>query len=251
MRSMWGYRWTVVVVAVAVIAYEWLTEVSAILDPLLFPGLLKILPAFFLHFGFLSKNLLSSLKLLVPAYLAALILGILIGLVVGWSEPLRRNLNPIFRGLSPFPPNMMIPYVIAVLPTFWSASVFIIGIGCFWPILTGTIHGVAIIEQRHIDNARMLNLKGARFLRKVILPAALPSIFSGAGIALVFSFVLLVVAEMFGATSGLGYFVQQQADFSEYAKVLAGLLYMSIFIILIMVIFDLIQNRVLYWLKKR
>lgn len=251
MRKLWSYRWTVIIIVLAVFIYEWLTDISEIIDPLLFPGLSKILPAFFHQFGFLSRNLLSSLKLLLPAYLGALVLGILIGLVVGWSEPLRRNLNPIFRGLSPFPPTMMIPYVIAVLPTFWSASVFIIGIGCFWPILTGTVHGVAIIEQRHIDNAKMLNLKGAMFLKKVILPAAMPSIFSGAGIALVFSFVLLVVAEMFGATSGLGYFVQQQADFSEYAKVLAGLLYMSIFIILLMVIFDFVQHRMLYWLDKR
>lgn len=251
MRKLWSYRWTVIIIALTVFIYEWLTEISGTIDPLLFPGLSKILPTFFLQFGFLSSNLLSSLKLLLPAYLGALVLGVLTGLVVGWSEPLRRNLNPIFRGLSPFPPTMMIPYVIAVLPTFWSASVFIIGIGCFWPILTGTIHGVTIIEQRHIDNARMLNLKGVMFLRKVILPAAMPSIFSGVGIALVFSFVLLVVAEMFGATSGLGYFVQQQADFSEYAKVLAGLLYMSIFIILLMVIFDFVQHRMLYWLDKR
>ena len=251
MRKLWSYRGTVAIVAVTVLLYEWLTEISTLLDPLLFPGLSKILPAFFLKFDFLTKNLASSLGLLLPAYSVALILGIVVGLVVGRSESLKRNLNPIFRGLSPFPPNMMIPYVIAILPTFWSASVFIIGIGCFWPILTGTIHGVSIIEQRHLDNARMLNLRGVKFLRTVILPAAMPSIFSGAGIALVFSFVLLTVAEMFGANSGLGYFIQQQADFSEYDKVLAGLLYMSVFIILVMFLFDRLENKMLYWLKKR
>ena len=251
MYKLWSYRWTMMIIVFAVFIYEWLTDISTTIDPLLFPGLTKILPAFYYQFGFLTRSLVSSLKLLLPAYIGALVLGVVIGLVVGWSEPLKRNLTPLFRGLSPFPPTMMIPYVIAILPTFWSASVFIIGIGCFWPILMGAIHGVTIIEQRHIDNARMLNLKGVMFLRKVILPAAMPSICSGAGIALVFSFVLLVVAEMFGATSGLGYFVQQQADFSEYAKVLAGLLYMSIFIIVVMTVFDLIQHRMLYWLDKR
>jgi NitT/TauT family transport system permease protein len=251
MRKVWNYRGTAIIIFLAVFGYELLTDITKRLDPLLFPGLSKILPALWEQFGNLNMSLLSSLKLLVPAYSLALVLGVLIGLIVGWSEPLRRNLTPIFRGLSPIPPTMYIPYTIAVLPTFWSASVFIILLGCFWPILTGTIHGVAIIEQRHIDNARMLNLKGIKFLRKVVLPAATPSIFSGAGISLVFAFILLMVAEMFGSTSGLGYFIQQQADFSEYAKVLAGLLYMSVFIILVMVIFDLIQRRALHWLDKR
>jgi NitT/TauT family transport system permease protein len=149
------------------------------------------------------------------------------------------------------PPTMYIPYTIAVLPTFWTASVFIIFIGAFWPILMGTIHGVVLIEQRHLDNARMLNLKGIGLLRRVIFPAALPSIFSGASIALVFSFILLMVAEMFGSTSGLGYFIQQQADFSEYSKVLAALIFMSIFITIVMALFDLIQRRSLHWLDKR
>ena len=175
MYKLWSYRWTMMIIVFAVFIYEWLTDISTTIDPLLFPGLTKILPAFYYQFGFLTRSLVSSLKLLLPAYIGALVLGVVIGLVVGWSEPLKRNLTPLFRGLSPFPPTMMIPYVIAILPTFWSASVFIIGIGCFWPILMGAIHGVTIIEQRHIDNARMLNLKGVMFLRKVILPAAMPS----------------------------------------------------------------------------
>ena len=251
MLKIWSYRGTALIIVLLGLGYESLTDITKRLDPLLFPGLSKIVPTLWNQFGHLNHNLLSSLKLLAPAYAVALVLGVAIGLIVGWSEPLRRNLTPIFRGLSPIPPTMYIPYTIAVLPTFWSASFFIISLGCFWPILMGTIHGVTIIEQRHIDNARMLNLKGLRFLRRVVLPAATPSIFSGAGISLVFSFILLMVAEMFGANSGLGYFIQQQADFSEYDKVLAGLIYMSVFIIAVMVIFDLIQRRALHWLEKR
>ncbi len=66
----------------------------------------------------------------------------------------------------------------------------------------GTIHGVTLLEERYLDNASALGLGGFRLMRKVIFPGALPMIFSGAGMALVFSFILLTVAEMFGAKAG-------------------------------------------------
>ena len=75
-------------------------------------------------------------------------------------------------------------------------------------------------------------------------------IFSGAAMALVFSFILLTVAEMFGAKSGMGHFIQYNADFSDYPKVLAGMLFMSLVIVLIMELFDLVQRRVLHWTGK-
>jgi NitT/TauT family transport system permease protein len=146
---------------------------------------------------------------------------------------------------------MLIPYAIAVLPTFWLSSAFIIFAGAFWPILMGTIHGVVLLEERYLDNARTLGLGGFRLLTKVIFPGALPMIFSGAGMALVFSFILLTVAEMFGAKSGMGHFIQYYADFSDYPKVLAGMLFMSLVIILIMELFDLVQRRSLHWTGKR
>jgi NitT/TauT family transport system permease protein len=114
-----------------------------------------------------------------------------------------------------------------------------------------TIHGVVLIEERYLDNARTLGLSGTRLLRRVVFPAALPHIFSGAGMALVFSFILLTVAEMFGAKAGMGYFIQYYADFSDYPKVLAGMLFMSLVIICVMELFDLVQRRSLHWTGKR
>lgn len=69
--------------------------------------------------------------------------------------------------------------------------------------------------------------------------------------ALVFSFILLTVAEMFGAKAGMGHFIQYYADFSDYPKVLAGMLFMSLVIVLIMELFDLLQRRLLHWTGKR
>jgi NitT/TauT family transport system permease protein len=246
-----SYYRTLIIIGVAVLLFEGVTDLTRWLEPVLFPGLTKIVPALFGSTPKLFKGLLSSFGLLLPAYGLAFVLGVSLGLTVGWYEPLRKALVPIFRGLAPVPPTLLIPYAIAVLPTFWLSSAFIILVGSFWPILISTIHGVVLLEDRYLDNARSLGLTGFKLLRKVIFPATLPMIFTGAGMALVFSFMLLTVAEMFGAKSGLGHFIQYYADFSDYPRVLAGMIFMALCIILVMELFDFIQRKVLYWAAKR
>ncbi|NLU48991.1 MAG: ABC transporter permease subunit [Syntrophomonadaceae bacterium] len=250
-RNINSYRGTLVMIAMLLVLFELATDIFHWLDPILFPGFSKIGPALLESLPQLKEGLISSLGLLVPSYLLALTTGVGMGLVIGRYEPLRKNLMPIFHGISPIPPTLYIPYALAILPTFWLSSTFIIFIGSLWPILMGTIHGVVLLEGRYLDNARALELKGWKMLTRIILPAASPMIFNGAGIALVFAFILLTVAEMFGAKSGLGYFIQLNADFSEYGRVLAGLIFMSTFIVLVMGLFEAIQRRSLHWTNKR
>ena len=245
------YKGTALIIVVVVALFEVATDLTGWLEPVLFPGLAKIIPAFRESLPRLLDGLVNSFGLLLPSYFLALTLGIGLGLFVGYRPALKKMLLPIFRGISPIPPTMLIPYAISILPTFWLSSAFIIFAGAFWPILLGTIHGVVLLEERYLDNARTLGLKGGRLLWKVVFPGALPHIFSGAGMALVFSFILLTVAEMFGAKSGMGYFIQYYADFCDYPKVLAGMIFMSASIVLVMMVFDTIQRRTLHWTGKR
>jgi NitT/TauT family transport system permease protein len=251
MRWLKQYIWTIIIIVAFALTYIAITDWRHMLDPVLFPGLGQIGKVLVSDLPQLGKGLCSSMLLLLPSYLAAVAAGILLGLVVGWSAPIRQALSPILHGLSPIPPTLYIPYTIAVLPSFWTASFFIMFIGAFWPVLLGTIRGVVLLEDRYLDNARMLRLRGWRLLSRVVFPAALPFILNGAGMALVFSFILLVVAEMFGTTSGLGYYIMRSADFSEYHKVLAGIIFMSVVIVLLMTAFDTVQRKALHWNAKR
>jgi NitT/TauT family transport system permease protein len=114
-----------------------------------------------------------------------------------------------------------------------------------------TILGIALLEPRWLDNARCLNLRGAKLVFRIILPGAMPQIFAGIGSGLITSFILLTVAEIFGARSGLGYFISYYTDFAEYDRVIAGMVTLSVVVTLLMLVFDRIQARVLYWTKKR
>lgn len=249
-RLLREYCYSIAIVVISLLLYE-LATAQGLLKTTIFPRIPQIVKALIISWPDLMDGLVHSLGLLLPSYFLALIVGILGGLFVGWYEPLRRNLMPIFRGISPVPPTLYIPYAIALFPTFWLSSAFVIFISSLWPVLMGTVHGVILLEEKYLDNARTLGLSGFRLLRKVVFPAALPMIFSGASVGLVFAFVLLTVAEMFGVKSGMGFFIQHHADFFEYPKVIAGMIFMSSVIVVIMVLFDKVQNRMLYWTTKR
>ncbi len=89
----------------------------------------------------------------------------------------------------------------------------IILIGAFWPIFINTLNGVINVDKKLIDSARVLNVNEYSMLFRIILPRALPSIISGATIGLVMRFILLTAAEMIGATSGLGWYVNYFVDY--------------------------------------
>lgn len=241
------YAITIIIGIAIIAAYEAFTANFRVLNPVLFPKLGKILDVFPAKGRELLVGLASSMKLLIPGYFAALILGVSGGLHFGLNKRLRRILLPYVHVLSPLPPTLFIPYAIAILPTFKTASIFLIFLGAFWPIFLGTMQGVLIIEKHYLDNAKILGLKGSDFLFKVIVPAALPYIFSGAGLALGFSFLILTMAEMFGAQSGMGYFIQYYTDYSKYDYVLAGIIFNSIVILIVMLLFERIKKRMLFW----
>lgn len=238
---------TIAIIAVFVVLYEILTDMFQILDARLFPGLTSIIPKFVDSLPKLLESTWSSMGLLAPAYVMALFLGIGMGILIGTNPKVNKNLQPIIFILNPLPPSILTPYLIALLPTFYHSSVAVIFIGCFWPILRGTIQGIVLIEQEYLDNGKVLELKGVKRLIYLILPAASPFILSGIGTAITFSFILLVVAEMFATTSGLGYFIQYFADFSDYAKVICGLIFLMLVILIINLLFEKLKKRILFW----
>lgn len=230
-----------------VLFYGIATDVLEILDPFLFPGFSKILPGFLKYFKELLKGLVSSLGLLVPAYTMAVIFGITMGVIIGLKKLLRRNITPYINAFSSIPATLLTPFAIHIFSSFRVASIFIIFVGAFWTILGSTINAVMTIDKKFLENAATLEIKGVEKMFKIILPAASPTILSGCAIALKFSFVMLTVAEMFGATSGMGYFVQYYSDFARFDLVIVGFIFMALVLVNIMNLFDLMKRKILHW----
>ncbi len=199
-----------------------------VLDKMLFPKPELVLRLFVAELPDMLKGLVNSLILLVSGYLLALATALPLGLLVGWRTRLYRAVNPLTKVLGPIPPIVYIPYAIALLPSFRAASIFVIFIGAFWPIFINTINGVFSIPHGLLDSARVLNLKERTLLFRVILPGAMPSICTGATLALVFAFVLLAAAELIGANSGIGWYIKNFADFADYQRVIVGIIFISL-----------------------
>lgn len=234
-------------IAIALIALWILVTTFELLNPIIFPPVLAIVKAFSGAISELFEGFLSSMGLLIPAFILALVTGIGGGLFFGLHPKFREVFSPFFHTFSPLPPTLFIPYAIAILPTFKLASISILFIGAFWPIFLGTIQGVLLIEKHYWDNAKTIGLKGTDFILKVVLPASSPHILAGTGTSLGLSFIVLIMAEMFGAQSGMGHFVHYYTDFSQYDYVLAGIIFNSIIILAIMIGFEKIKRRILFW----
>lgn len=197
--------------------------------------------------GQLLEGLASSLYLLITAYVLAVLCGIALGTLIGLRKGLRKNVTPYINAFSAIPVPLLTPYAINLFPTFKLASIFLIWLAAFWVILGTTIGAVMSIDKRYLENAATLEIPRMEKLFRIILPAAAPTILVGCSVALSLSFMMLAVAEMFGATSGMAYFVQYFSDFARFDLVMLGFLFTAAVLVLIMYIFDKIRHRILHW----
>ena len=213
----------------------------------LFPSIPTVAGALRASLPELLRGTVASFMILIPGYLGAVAAGIVFGIVVVNFEWLRRAFMPFARIVAPVPPTIYIPYAIALLATFRTASIFVVFIGAFWPVFLNTAAGAAAVPDRYRDDAMILGLSKFEYLWRVVFPAALPHSFSGMAVGLALSFILLTVAELFGANAGLGRFVQYYADYADYPRMVAGIAYMGFITFLCMEALERIKKKVLFW----
>lgn len=235
------------IILAVLLAWYLATTRYVVLDKMLFPQPEAVLKLFVAELPDMLKGLVNSLILLVSGYLLALLTALPLGLLVGWRARLFHAVNPLTKVLGPIPPIVYIPYAIALLPSFRAASIFVIFIGAFWPIFINTVNGVFNIPKGLLDSARVLNLKERTLLARVILPGAMPSICTGATLALVFAFVLLAAAELIGANSGVGWYIKNFADFADYQRVIVGIIFISIVVTAITWGTERLERHLLRW----
>jgi ABC-type nitrate/sulfonate/bicarbonate transport system permease component len=174
--------------------------------------------------GILLPWTVKSIERICVSFLAAASLGVVIGLVAGWSRKVRESSEPIIEVLRPIPPIAWIPLALAWFGTGRGYEMWIIGVAVFFPTLISTLTGVASVDPTTIHTALTMGARQWRVFKDVILPGALPSILSGLRIGWGFGWWSLVTAEMIGATSGLGWliFSAYQSAF-DLAAVMAGM----------------------------
>jgi NitT/TauT family transport system permease protein len=239
----------VLFIAGVILLWQLISSFSHFSGKYLFPSPLLTAQTLWVSLPELLIGTVYSFLILLPSLAFAISLGVVWGLIVGTTPALNRMFSPFARFASPVPPTIYIPYAIALLPTFHTAAGFVVFIGVFWPVFLNTANGAGALPQHYRDNARVLGLAKVEYLRRVVFPATLPQIFSGINVGLVFAFIMLTVAELFGASKGLGRFVQLYADYADYPRMVAGILYTGVVVWISMEVLERIKKRSLFWLR--
>jgi len=159
----------------------------------------------------LHVHVLHSTWLVLLGFSAATIVGVPLGLAMGASRSFEAFINPTFLLIRPIPPLAWIPLAIVWLGLGDAAKVLIIWFAAFVPAVINSYSGVRAIEPYLIEAARMLGVSRAILVREVLIPGALPMIFTGLRLSLQACWTTLVAGELIGAIAGLGHVLYQSS----------------------------------------
>lgn len=197
-----------------------------IINPIIIPVPTTILQKMIqlLLSGELITNIAISLgRILVGFFIAlavALPLGFLLG---GWFKSFEDAVNPLLQVLGQANPFTLFPVFITLLGIGEISKISIIFWVCQWPVLFNTVTGIRNVDPALVKMARSMGIGKFQMFTKVLLPAAMPSVFTGIRMSAVFAFFMLIGAEMIGASSGLGYMILQAQATFQMPKMWVGI----------------------------
>jgi NitT/TauT family transport system permease protein len=174
--------------------------------------------------GLLLKYIVASLFRVSWGFMLAVLVGVPLGLILGWFRPAFQALNPMIQILRPISPIAWIPVAILWFGIDDTAPVFLIFLASVFPITVSSMAAVQNMQLVYLRAAQNFGVTGMQLFRRVILPAALPQIITGIRIALGIAWLVVVAAEMIAVNSGLGYLIIDARNAGKrYDLVVAGM----------------------------
>ncbi|HBT4410531.1 TPA: ABC transporter permease subunit [Klebsiella pneumoniae] len=195
----------------------------------------------------LLDSLLHSLGLLGLGVLLGTSSGFITGLAIGWSQRIGYWVHPVLRLLGPVPSTALLPLCLFIFPSSFGASVFLIALSTWFPVTVLTWSGVMGIDKAWYDVARTLGASQRFLILRVAIPAALPNVFVGLFMGLGASFSVLIVAEMVGVKSGIGFYLQWAQGWAAYPNMYAALLVMALLCSGLISGLFMLRDRLLSW----
>jgi bicarbonate transport system permease protein len=186
----------------------------------------------FMDRGGLDKGLFwqtwASLQRVALGYSAAAIVGIGMGILVGTRPKVNKALDPIFQFLRMIAPLAWVPITLIALPNVQMAAIFVIFITSVWPILINTTVGVQQIPQDYKNVARVLKISRRKYFFKILLPSALPYIFTGLRIAIGLAWLAIIAAEIvMSGVVGIGFFIWDAYQQNYVSEVILAVFYIG------------------------
>lgn len=176
----------------------------------------------------LGLQILASLGRVAIGFSLSAIVGIALGILIGINSFIYRAVDPIFQVLRTVPPLAWLPLSLAAFQQSNPSAIFVIFVTSVWPIIINTTVGVQQIPQDYRNVARVLRLSGAKFFFKILIPSALPYIFTGLRIGIGLSWLAIVAAEMLTGGVGIGFFIWDAYNSSRLSEIILALVYVGL-----------------------
>ena len=193
------------------------------------------------------KDTAASAGRVFSGFGLATLLGVALGMAIGWSRTMEKLVEPVLQVLRPVPPVSWIPLAIIWFGIANKPAIFLVFLGSFFPVLLSTIHGVKTCDRNLLRAGAMTGGRPGKLLRHIVFPAALPSIFSGLRIAIGSAWMLTVTAEMVAVKSGVGYVLWDSYYFLRYDIVIAAMISIGLLGFLSDMAIKFAAARVLRW----
>jgi len=173
-------------------------------------------------------QLMASLKRVAVGFTASAIVGIALGILIGVNTAIYKSLDPLFQLLRTIPPLAWLPLSLAALQKNEPAAIFVIFITSIWPILINTSVGVRQIPQDYNNVARVLQLSKQEYFTSILIPSALPYIFTGLRIGIGLSWLAIIAAEMLVGGVGIGFFIWDSWNANKISEIILALVYIGV-----------------------
>jgi NitT/TauT family transport system permease protein len=207
-------------------------EITVRMHPgLILPGPIAVLAGLeeLLHHGLLLKYVVASLFRVTWGFVLATITAIPLGLALGWYRRGEMAFNPLSQIFRPISPLAWIPIAILWFGVGDLSSIFLIFVGCFFPLLLTAMSAVHNIPAVYIHAGRNFGLSSKAFVARVLYPAVIPQLLVGMRITLGVAWLVVVAAEMIAVNSGLGFLIVDARNAgNRYDLVVAGMVVIGV-----------------------
>jgi ABC-type nitrate/sulfonate/bicarbonate transport system permease component len=199
-------------------------------------------------FAQFQSDVVPSLERIAAGFVIAVAVGVALGIPIGLSSTARRAAMPHIEYWRAIPPPALLPISIVLLHSIGNTQkISFIAFFCFFPVLLNTIDGVRGIDPALVDTARSFNIPTHERIGRIVIPAALPQIVAGMRTSLSLAVIMMVLAEYFSSSNGVGYVLLISKNTFQLAPMWAAIVLIGLLGYLLNVLFLLAERRVLAW----
>ena len=222
-------------------------------DNTFLPSPLEVLVAFIIQLqqGEIILDILMSLKRVLIGFALSIIVAVPLAILCCYSRYLNNTIKPFVEIIRPIPPIAWIPISILLFGLGDQSAYFIVFLGAFFPIFTNSYFGAVSLPKIYRNVARTFEIDNSIFIRKILFYFSLPYIFTGLRIGIGMAWMSVIAAELIGAQSGLGYFIQLNRLLLRIDNVVLGMVLIGMVGYILTKLLMILEGMAMPWMQKK